>query len=209
MIKKEIRSAVLNSLAKWDSTAKYHPRFLDAVIEKTLNELYTEVWRVDPNALLRYTKGYGYTVPLAVTYEATSGIHYTALPENIVPFNDKASGVRRVAPAVQSSGIGFYPMDQREWDLALGGALTNYVKNKTGYIVTSARVEYYAIQGAIVSSGVRMDLIIPFSEYTDTDVILVPEHTDGEGRGLIDRVVGKLGVVPPKTDLTDDNKDNE
>ena len=208
MIKSELRSAVLNSLLKWDSTAKYHPRFLDAVIEKTRNEVLTELWSVDPNALQRFTKGYGYTTALAVGNEASTGIYYTTLPQNIVPFPDKASGVRRVATATQTS-IKFYPMDQREWDLVLGGSYTNYVKNRIGYIVTPTRVEFYGMTGAVSGAGVRMDLIIPFSEYTDTDVVLIPEHVNNEGLGLIDRCVAKLMQVPTKVDQSDDNKDIE
>jgi len=206
MIKSELRSAVLNSLLKWDSTAKYHPRFLDAVIEKTRNEVLTEIWQADPLALQRFTKGYGYTTALTISTEPTSGVYYTTLPENIVPFPDKASGVRRVAYATQT-GIGFYPMDQREWDLVMGGSYTNYVKNKVGYIVTPTRVEYYGMTGAVITAGVRMDIIIPFSKYSDTDVVLVPEHIDGQGRGLIDRCVAKLMQIPPQVDLVDDNAD--
>lgn len=207
MIKTEIRSLVLNSLAKYDSTNKFHPRFLDAMIEKTLNEMYTEVFMANPLNLQRYTCEYGYLVPLAVLLEVTSGIYYTTLPKNIVSFNDKATGVRRVAPATQT-GIKFYPMDAREWDLAMGGSFVNYVKNIIGYIVNSARVEYYGMTGAVITSGVRMDIVIPFSEYTDTDVVLIPEHLDGEGKGLIDRVVAKLINIPP-IDLKDDNKEKE
>lgn len=208
MIKSEIRSAVNSLLQKYDKTAKFHPRVIDAHCEVVLHQMLGEVFRMSPLSLQRYTRGYGYTTALAVLSEGTSGIYYTTLPENILVFPDKASGVRRVAPATQT-GIGFYPMDQKEWDLVMGGSYTNYVKNKIGYIVTPTRVEYYGMTAAIIASGVRMDLIIPFSEYSDTDVVFYPEHVIGdEGMGFIDRVVARMVTIPP-TDLSDDNKDKE
>ncbi len=207
MIKSEIRSLVLNRLQRYDKTAKFMGRVLDAECEAVLNQMYNEVFSVNPLSLQRFTKGYGYSTPLAVGNEASTLIYYTTLPENIVNFPDRASGVRRVAPATQT-GIGFYPMDQREWDLAMSGLYINYVKDKIGYIVTPTRVEYYGMTGDIISSGVRMDIIIPFSEYEDTDVVLYPEHTLRSGEGFIDRVVMRLQNKPP-VDLLDDGRDNE
>ncbi|MBU1685707.1 hypothetical protein KJ662_05660 [Patescibacteria group bacterium] len=207
MIKQEIRSVVFNRLKKYDSSATYHPRIIDAECEAVLNQMYNEVFLMNPLSLQRFVKGYGYTTALAVLSEASTGIYYSALPENIVPIPDKASGVRRVAPATQS-GMGFYPIDQREWDLMMSGSFANYVKNKIGYCVTPTRVEYYGMTGAVITSGVRMDCLIPFSEYTDNDVILVPEHTDGNGMGFIDRVVERFKDRPP-VELTDDNSDKE
>jgi hypothetical protein len=104
--------------------------------------------------------------------------------------------------------MGFFPMDQREWDLALNGLYINYVKDRIGYIVTPTRVEYYGMTGEIITSGVRMDLIIPFSEYEDTDVVLYPEHTIEGGGGFLDRVIARL-IDKPLVDLADDNKDTE
>ena len=207
MIKQEIVSTVVNRLQKYDKTAKYHKRVVEAECESVLNQMYNEVFMMSPLSLQRFVKGYGYTTPLTVLSEVSTGIYYTTLPENIVPIPDKASGVRRVAPATQS-GTRFYPVDQREWDLLLSGSFTNFVKNKIGYCVTPTRVEYYGMTGAIITSGVRMDLLIPFSEYTDNDVILVPEHTDKNGMGFIDRIVLRFQERPP-VDLSDDNSDKE
>ena len=207
MIKSEIRSVVLNALQRYDKVSAYHPRVIDANCEAILNQMYNEVFQMSPLSLQRFTKGYGYTTALDIDTEESTGIYYTTLPENIVYIPDRASGVRRVAPATQT-GIGFYPMDQREWDLVMGGSYVNYVKDKIGYIVTPARVEYYGMTGAIITSGVRMDILIPFSEYADTDTVLYPEHVTREGMGFIDRVVQRFIDKPP-TDLLDDNAETK
>ena len=205
MIKKEIVSTVWNRLKKYDSSANYHNRVIQAECEVVLNQMYNEVAGASPLSLMRFVKGCGYDTPLEILSEPSTGIYYSDLPENIVPIMDKASGVRRVAPATQTGGK-FYPMDQREWDLMMNNSFVSKVKNKIGYCVTSTRVEYYGMTGDIITSGVRMDLLIPFSEYLDTDVILVPEHKDGNGMGFIDRVVASFKDKPP-IDLIDDNKE--
>ena len=207
MIKEEIRSAVKNALQRYDKTAKYHEKVLDNACEIVRNIMLNEVFRMSPHSLQRFCKGYGYDVPLAVLTEASSGIYYTTLPKNIVYFPDRASGVRRLATAVQS-GTKFFPMDQREWDLAMTGLYVNVVRDKIGYIVTPTRIEYFGMTGTVLGEGVRADLIIPFSEYADTDVVLYPEHTLEDGSGYIDRIVNYL-KDKPKVDLLDNNLDSE
>lgn len=207
MVKAEIRSLILNELPKWDKVAKYHPRFLDAAIEKVINSMYTDVFKRSPHELQRYVKQFGYDTPIAVSTELTTGISYATLPANIVPFPDKASGVRRVATATQG-GVGFYPMDAREADLVSGGSFTNTLTSRAGYIVAPGRVEFYNISVATAAEGVRMDLIIPFSVYEDTDVVLIPEENDYKGETFIDKVLKVLGVIQ-KIDLKDDNSDKE
>jgi hypothetical protein len=211
MIKSEIRSLITNLLPKWDKTAKYAPRVVDATIERVLGELYNESFRMSPFSLQSYTRGYGYVTPLVVsTYNS---IYYTILPDKIIPFPDKASGVRRVSTALQT-GFTFFPMDSRESDLILSGSYSNGVTDKIGYALiqsndvapASYRVEYYNMTAAIAAVGVRMDLVVPFSSYLDTDNVLIPEIPDQEGKTFTDRVLEILGVVRP-VDTLDDNSD--
>jgi hypothetical protein len=206
MVKAEIRSLISNELPKFDKTGKYHPRFVDAAIEKVISGMYNDVFKADPLALQRYTKGFGYTTPLVVSLEATTGLYYTTLPAAIVPFSDKSSGVRRISTPIQG-GFNFFPMDSREMDF-ISGSNIDLVTAKIGYVVTPTRVEFYKMSTSVMTSGVRMDLIIPFSNYADTDVVLIPEETDAQGQTFIDKVLKILGVVQ-KVDLLDNNSDVE
>ena len=207
MQKQEIISAVRNALQRYDKTAKYHTSVITNTCEMVRNIMLNEVFRMSPLSLQRFTVGYGYSIPLAVSTEASSGIYYTTLPGDIVYFPDRASGVRRVATATQT-GTKFFPMDQREWDLAMTGLYVNVVKDKIGFIVTPTRIEYFGMTGAVLNDGVRADLIIPFSRYADTDEVLYPEHTLEDGTGYIERIVNFLKDKPP-VDLLDDGKDTE
>jgi hypothetical protein len=208
MIKQEIRSLVRNTLPKIDKSNRYHDVYIDAVIEKAIANLYEEVWRMNPVNLQRYVKQYGYAVPIVVNVEAVTGVRYSTLPESIVPFQDKGSGVRRISTALQGA-LKFIPMDAREQDLLANGAFFNSASTLIGYGVNQTRIEYYGMSAAIQATGVRMDLIIPFSKYAETDEVKIPEIADTRtGETFIDKVMKILGVVQA-VDLKDDNSPQE
>lgn len=207
MVKAEIRSLITNLLPKYDKTNKYHPSVVNAAIERVLIEMYQEVFYENPLALQRFTKPYGYTVALAVSSEASTGLYYTTLPAKVVPFKDKSSGVRRISTPVQGA-FTFFPTDQREMDYLQNGSNADTVTSKIGYVVTPTRVEYYNISGAVRTSGVRMDIVIPFSTYLDTDEVLIPESLNKEAGEFEDRVLKILGVIQP-VDLKDDNAETK
>lgn len=210
MRKDEIRSIVRNSLPRVDKSGRWGDRYVDASCEKAIAEMYTEVWLMNPNLLAKYTRQYGYIIPIAVNTEAGTGIYYSDLPESIIPMQDKASGVRRVSTIAQGA-LTFFPMDTREMDLAANGSYFNTVNNKIGYSVNQARIEYFGMTAAIALAGVRMDILIPFSKYAEDDEVKIPEITQVTGTNyqkksetFIDRVMAILGVVSP-VDTKDDN----
>jgi hypothetical protein len=214
MVRAEIRGLIRNSLPRLDKTNRWHDMYIDGAIEKAIANLYEDIWKINPLNLQRYTKGYGYTTPVQVATEATTGIKYSTLPESIHPFQDKASGVRRISTMAQGS-FTFFPMDFREMDLIASGCYFDTVNTKIGYAVNQTRVEYYGMTTAIQTMGVRMDLIIPFSKYAETDEVKIPEITEVTGTNyqkkastFVDRVMAILGVVQP-VDLKDDNSGNK
>lgn len=207
MVKAEIRSLIWNLLPKYDKTNKYSFPVVDAAIERVINEMYNDVFLKDPNALQVFTKGYGYGASLPIAQEALTLIYYTTLPQVIVPFGDKKSGVRNVSSTAQG-GLAFFPMNLDEMKLITDGTHTDTVAQKTGYMVTPARVEFYNASAAILGAGVRMDLIIPFSKYIDTEMVLIPEIADKQGGTFEERVLKILGIIQP-VDLKDDNRDQQ
>ena len=73
------------------------------------------------------------------------------------------------------------------------------------------RVEYYNMPASIEATGVRMDLIIPFSKYAEDEEVKIPEIVEITGTNyqkksetFVDRVMAILSVVAP-VDLADDN----
>ena len=198
MIKSEFRSLVMGHLDKINEAVKYHHRFVDAAIEKGLNEFYNVIFLRNPLELQRYTYSLGYTTAIPVALEAPTGLYYSNFPTGYtyVPFPDKASGVRRVSTPSQGGTL-FHPMDTRELDLVSHGHYVDSVTGVIGYVVRRTRVEYYNITAAVIASGVRMDVVIPFSQYADTEFVPLPELTGNEGQGLIERIVSTLSGVRP------------
>jgi len=204
MIRQEIRSIIRNALPKIDKTNLWHDAVINAACEKALAQMYEDVWRISPLNLQRYVKQYGYTTALAVALEANTNIYYTTLPESIIPFQDKSSGVRRISTIAQG-GFTFFPMDVREMDLVAIGCYFNTVNTKIGYAVNQTRIEYYNMNPIVSAAGVRMDLIIPFSKYDEDDEVKIPEIADMRtGETFFDRVMKILAGVQP-VDIKDDN----
>jgi hypothetical protein len=204
MTKAEIRSLVRRTLPQQDKSGAYLDRYVDACIEKVIAQMLNDVWRVSPNNLQRYAKQYGYTTAITVELEASTGVYYSTLPESIIPFNDKSSGVRRISTPLQGA-IAFFPMDFREMDLAANGCYFETVNSKIGYAVNQTRIEYYNMSATVYASGVRMDLVIPFSKYGETDEVKIPEVADNRtNETFMDRVLKILQVVRP-IDQKDDN----
>jgi hypothetical protein len=148
--------------------------------------------------------------PITVSYDANAQIYYSNYPTGVMPvsFPDKFSGVRRVTTKVQS-GVKFYPLDQREMELIAGGSYVDTVTDKVGFCPTQDRIEFYGMPASIVADGIRMDLIVPFSDYGETDEILIPEtpSTDVSSSRqvqrvtFVDMVLNILGVIRPQETL--------
>lgn len=206
MTKQEIISYVKGFVPREDSTQRWHTRFVTAVIERVLIEMYADLYKINPSLVDLYTKQYGVTTAITIRTEAISGLIYSTLPVNIVNLPCKASGVRHIYPLLNTGNV-FQPMDAREADLIFNTDVATVTK-KIGYRVRQdSRVEYYNMNATILAAGVRMDLLVPFSVYTDTEVVLIPELGDKEGGSFLNRVLPLLGVVPPAQ--LDDSNNNE
>ena len=222
MIKKEIISLIKNHVGKIDKTQDFHLRFLEAVIERTLVEMYADMYKINPNLVNGYTKTFGITTPISIRLEANTGLHYITLPSQIVNLPCVSSGVRRIFPlgslsvSTSQSGNIFVPMTATESDLLYNTDVA-VVTSKVGYRVRQdKRVDLFNA-GSLYALNVTvgMDLLIPFSEYADTDDVMIPELTGSDapptrygGRTqastFIDRVLDSLKLVPP-ADLRDNN----
>lgn len=203
MNKEEVLSWVKGFLPREDKTSRFHLRFVEAVCEGVLKEMYQDLYKTNPHLIDNFTKTYGADTPILVSIEPSSGIYFSTLPSPIINLPCKGSGVRHIYPKVQTGNV-FVPMDAREADLIYNTDVA-VVTSKIGYRTRQdTRVDYYHMSGSIIASGVRMDLLIPFSAYLDADIVNIPELGEKEGGSFIDRVLKVLQVVPP-ADLIDDN----
>lgn len=198
---------IKNEVGRIDPTQEYHNRVLEAVIEQVLKEMYADLYKINPLLIDNFTQTFGATTPIAISKENTSGIYYSTLPSPIVNIPAKGLGVRHIYPIVQTGNV-FVPIDAREADLIYSTDVPT-VTSKIGFRTRQdTRVDYYHMATAIIATGVRMDLLIPFSEYADTDVVNIPELGKKEGGTFVERVMEALQTIPP-SDLDDDNAPQE
>jgi len=204
MIKKELVSIVKALLPRQDKTGKYHDEVVATAIGMVYARAVNAAYKSTGKELDNYVKTYGVSTALTVLEEAATGIYYTTLPVHYVPLPDKASGIRRVDAVIQG-GNKFYPLLAHEADLILNGSFFNIHPSKTGYVVKGGRVEYVNITdtSALLTSGVRMDIVTEFTDLEDDDTVYVPH---GQEDAFIKATLEVLGVIPP-VDLSDTNAD--
>ena len=207
MIKEEIVSVVRNLTPKEDKTKRFHERFLEAIIENVLREMYTDLYKINPLLLNLYTKSYGESTAITIAQDPTTNIYYSTLPAKIINLPSKQSGVRSIYPVVHTGNV-FNPMSADEADRLFNTDVA-VVSSKIGYRTRQdTRVDYWNMNDTVLVAGVRMDLLIPFSVYSDSDVVMIPELGEKEGGDFITRVMTALQIVP-LADLQDDNAPKE
>lgn len=202
MTKKEIINHIQSLLQQEDKTRKYHENVVAATVERVFNQFFYTLARSNPRELDDYTTSYGDSTALTVLEDATTGVYYTTLPVQFVPLPDKRSGVRHVLTAEQGE-VAFFPMTTKEFDLA-PNTLMGQMTERIGYIVRGTKVEYYSMNSTVASAGVRMHIIVPFSDLALTDEVKFPYGFDGD---IMATVLELLRAIPPK-DLTDNNSEN-
>ena len=207
MTKAESISFVSNNLKKIDKTNKYHPVVIEKAITIAFNQGYSDIFDRDPRLLDNYTVTYGGGgTPIAIAADANTSILESALPAEYVPFKDKNSGVRSIATVAQSA-VKFYPASKREFEIlpnTLVGEL-NANDERAYYTVRKDTIEYYGVPSAVVSAGVRMDIVIPFDAYSDGDDVIIPFGKDLQ---LIQAVIELMRTIP-QVDLKDNTADTE
>lgn len=208
MTKGEIRGMIQKALAEIDKTAKYHDKTVDMAIEHSMNQFIYDIYRKDYRDLDQYIREYGTTVAIEVLENESAEYYYSNIPASYVVFPDKESGVRYVMGHNTDKTI-LYPMSMREMLMAdrtyIGSSLAEDGDpyTRSFYIVQGKKIIYYNINSDLRYAGVRIGLVIPFSEYADTEDVPIPFGQDDK---IFLSAVQKLASKPP-VDLVDNNKD--
>jgi hypothetical protein len=133
--------------------------------------------------------------PYEVAVVRVSPRPYSTLPERIINFPDTSAGVRKIL-SLDADDIDFVPVPahffQLEDNLDLCG-----VDASVGYVVRTNKVEYSKSLPLPVKT-VRMELVIPFSQWADTDDIPFPA---GIGENIIALAVSTLRKEVPETNI--------
>lgn len=205
-----MRDAVKNALRKIDSTARYHDVVIDKAIEHSMNQFLYDIYRKDYRELDQYIREYGSEVALEVQENVSTEYYYTDLPASYVVFPDKQSGVRYVVGHNADKTL-LYPMSIQEMLMAdrtyIGSSLAEDGDpfTRSFYAVKGSQVIYYNTNSDLRHDGVRIGIVIPFSEYADEDEVRMPFGQDDK---TFVSVLQKMAQIPP-VNLMDNNKDQQ
>lgn len=184
MLKKEIIDLVKDAAGMrfGDRTVMHH---VGLAFEQVIGQLFKQ----NPNQLDFFTKDY--TVPVV----HVSPRPYSLLPERIIQFSDTSAGVRRIL-YTDDDNIDFVPVPayyfQLEDNLDVG-----CVDTSVGYYVRINKVEYSNSMPRVIKD-VRMELVIPFSQYADNDDLPLPA---GASENILAMALSTLRKETPETNV--------
>ena len=201
MTKAEVIGHIKSLLPREDDTNKYHDNVIAAGIERVFNQIFYTMALKNERELDDYSTSYGEATAITVTEDSTTGMYSSTLPAQIVPLPWKRSGVIGIYTAEEGE-VAFHPMTRKEAELA-PNTLYGLVGSRIGYIVRGSRVDYYNMNSTVAAAGVRMDLIVPFTDLASTDEVKFPYGYDMD---IVNAVV-ELGRSIPPVDLKDNNSD--
>ncbi len=196
MIKGELIELTQAMLQQMDKTKKYHERIVEALITLATNNMLMSVVDLD-----LYVKQYK---NVDVTQDNDTDQYYSLYPAKIVDTLGVYKGVRSIN-TMKGTGLQFAPIRGSELQL-FEGLDISAVSDVIGYRPETDRITYMGEprdEDDNIITSVRMNLIIPFSEYETTDDYHIP---GGEQIDLFNAVVSILRGIPPK-DLINDNSD--
>jgi hypothetical protein len=184
MLKKE-----LIDLVKDAAGLKYSDRTVMHHIGIAFEQVIGQIFRQNPGQLDFFTKDY--TVPVVHVPPRP----YSTLPERIIQFSDTSAGVRRIL-YLDNDDIDFVPVPayyfQLEDNLDVGS-----MDSSVGYYVRSSKIEYSKSMPLAVKE-VRMELVIPFSQYSDNEDFPFPA---GAGENVIAMALSTLKSEVPETNV--------
>lgn len=153
---------------------KVGDQLLAYYIGRTYNSSLTAMFTRGGTNFDPYTKEYQ---SVAISQDTNTDVYYSTLPEKIINLPRKAgNGVIRIS-GMKSTSIEFAPIHNN----ALQSITTleiNDVDDVVGYVYKNGRVEYQGMTATIASGTVKMELVIPFEAYDDTDEVMIPTGSD-------------------------------
>jgi hypothetical protein len=153
-------------LIKDATGTKFQDRTIALHIEMAQNTVLGQIFRSDPGQLDFFTRQYEADV-------VPGDRPYALLPKRIIQNVDLANGVRRIYP-VGSNAIMFIPMPSFGHSVFSEVGLDN-VDDSCGYEVKTDRVMFWNLRYPI--TRVLMELVVPFSDWDDTDDFPIPIGT--------------------------------
>jgi len=170
---------------------RFRDRTIALHIENAINTVLGQIFNKEPFQWDQFSKRYEANI-------VGGNRPYALLPERTIQTPDLAKGVRHIYPGSQDKGsdkLIFVPIPSFGHQLFAEVQL-DQVDDTCGYDVKHDRVWFYNLRYPIKT--VTMDLVIPFSRWTDDDDFPIPSAT---ANLITDMAVKTLLAMPGDTEI--------
>ena len=207
MTKSEIVELVKGWLSSESTTMdmmhRVDKRRLELYIDAAFRDVIFEVYKTNTQGLSLYARTYD---GIAVSQDATTDTYTATLPKPVLQLPGVAQGIRRISIEDETT-LDFVPLEADEFEnfsmLDTGNAI---ICDSIGYCLkNNLLVEFFNFPDSRSGDLLRMDIIIPFSEYGDSEDVPLPS---GQNMNLITAVVNLL-TGRPTVDLLNNNAEAE
>ena len=183
-----IRTGIFGGKATSDRLYQADPRRIELDITNAFNKIFFDAFKKFPSNLDRYAKPYK---NVAVQYDSSTSTYYSVLPVPVIQFPTVGDGIRRIS-TMRGKDVEFVPIQQKDENL-LKGSEWGELSDTAGYYLSGATV-YYDERFDPIITAVKMDLVIPFTEYAMTDDVPVPAGKDLDVVNIIRQMYGEKPV---------------
>lgn len=163
----------------------FHYKQIEKVIDTVYRQVAHDTISLKGDSFDLLTKDYP---SVTVTEDTNSGRYYSILPAEIIYMGNPTDAVK--INKKKSVAFNFYPTDERSVMLSEGlagdGAAT--ISGIIGYYVKQGQPSgqsayqwiawYKNMDSFTANAGVRMVLAVPFTEFEDTDNVILPSGQD-------------------------------
>ncbi len=180
LIKGQLTSADPNP----DIHEKYHEKRIELFVSMAFNDIIYQVFANDMDDKDLYLRTYTVDVEFDTVYDQ----YFAEIPVQIIQL-PKNLGIHKVSPVKQNWS--FVPINQLSEEvfseLEVGTACQEH-----SYYYTANKIffQFYDWKGEKINK-VRLDVIIPFEEYADTDQLFIPA---GKEEMILETVFSMMGV---------------
>ena len=207
---------IRNSLQMVDQTNKYHREQVAAAINVAVNTVFYEMYEQQPKTFKKSMERYSTIITLTnVVNSGISKSRYNAtFTVDIVDLPKKGSGVLEImkiaaiGAAITTTTTAFVPISTMEGEqfygseASLPGNIIGF-SFSNGDPTATGTLEFWNMDAATATAGVKARVIKQFRSYSSTDNVLLPYGQDAR---IIELVRQFLGDIPPK-DLVNNNAD--
>ena len=166
-----------------DLHEKYHEKRIELFISMAFNDVIYQVFANNLDEKDLYVRTYSVDVQLDTTYDQ----YYATLPAQVLQL-PKNSGIHKVSPVKENWS--FVPINQLSEE-TFSELEVNKACREPSYYFSANRIyfQFYDWKQKMLKKA-RIDMVIPFEDYADTDQVLVPA---GKESTILETVYALMG----------------